>query len=75
MIVMNAVYFKGGWEKAFFNCQIKTRRFTSFGKILEVPFMCERGYYPYHDFPELDARVLKISYRVRYLILQKTLII
>nr|XP_002130997.1 leukocyte elastase inhibitor-like isoform X1 [Ciona intestinalis] len=63
LIVANAVYFRGDWHSKFNEMQTERRAFyVSHYKIVETPFMFQRGHFKYAYISELTLQVLEMDY-------------
>lgn len=63
---MNAIHFNGYWEKPFAEKDTVVHSFFTNVKLAtQVPFMVRTDDFYYCASAELDARVLRIPYRVR----------
>lgn len=61
LTLVNAVYFKGAWQRPFNPSQTRPRTFTSSNAdALQVPFMHQTGSYAYSETAE--AQLLEIPY-------------
>nr|ABJ52813.1 serpin 16 [Anopheles gambiae] len=66
MIVASALYFKGLWSEPFEPQATELKPFYPDGYGREsklVPSMSTVGCYPYYDAPELDAKIVGLSYQ------------
>ena len=66
MILLNAIYFKGGWLDPFEEEETRKEPFYlgSRENEIEVDMMHREDKMRSGDLPELDARVLELPYRV-----------
>lgn len=63
VILMNAIYFKGEWEKKFDKDRVISNDFTkSNGEVIKVPTMCDTVTSDYVDSTELNCSALKLNY-------------
>nr|XP_049464095.1 uncharacterized protein LOC120954691 [Anopheles coluzzii] len=66
MIVASALYFKGLWSEPFEPQATELKPFypDGYGRELKlIPSMSTVGCYPYYDSPELDAKIVGLSYQ------------
>lgn len=65
LVLLNAVYFKGQWRYQFPKNDTTTGGFyLSNQKSVTVNYMTNEGEYYYHDSMELDAKILRMPYKV-----------
>lgn len=65
MILLNAIYFRGQWSEQFpKNQTTKAGFYLSNSKTVTVDYMQNTGKYLYHESNKLDAKVLRLPYRV-----------
>lgn len=66
MIMTNAVYFKGKWLQPFPKNFTETKGFyVNPTESVQVPFMTTSGTYYFGYSKKLDAKVLRIPYKVK----------
>ena len=66
MILINAIYFKGIWKKAFPENALASRPFfINENDFVDMDMMSQRGNYLYAKVPEIDASVALLPYQVR----------
>ncbi|KAK7793751.1 hypothetical protein R5R35_000952 [Gryllus longicercus] len=66
MVVVNAIYFKGSWEKPFADGQTRNEPFhVSASSQVSVPMMHVTSHFRYALLPELGARLLELPYQGR----------
>ncbi|XP_075166184.1 antichymotrypsin-2-like isoform X2 [Haematobia irritans] len=64
LVLLNAIHFKGEWEKAFPEHATNPQPFyTDEDNSINVPMMSQTGYFLYGNIPELDADVLQMPYK------------
>lgn len=65
MILANAIYFKGTWRHKFPKNKTANGGFyVSPSKIVDVPFMTTTGQFDFHESTDLDAKILRLPYKV-----------
>jgi serpin B len=65
LVLVNAVYFKGLWEKQFSASNTRDEMFHLNSKeTKEVPMMHKKDKFGYLQSQELDADILQMKYRV-----------
>lgn len=66
VLLTNAIYYKGMWQKPFNKNFTKTGTFTtSQGRILsDVQYMIQFETYYYSDYKKLDSQVLRLPFKV-----------
>ncbi|XP_016988320.2 serine protease inhibitor 42Dd-like [Drosophila rhopaloa] len=63
-ILVNAVYFKGRWEKAFSTSATRPAKFSlTDGRTSQVAMMHSKDVYGFADLPELNATALELAYK------------
>ncbi|GLH01582.1 Alaserpin [Gryllus bimaculatus] len=66
MVVVNAIYFKGSWEKPFADGETRNEPFhVSASSQVSVPMMHVTSHFRYAVLPELGARLLELPYQGR----------
>lgn len=67
MIVVNALFFKGTWDRQPFSEKAtRTGKFyPTVANSIDVPMMHSYGRFYYSSSTELDAKILRIPYSVR----------
>lgn len=61
----NVVLFKDTWRRHFLKNLTVTRDFYAFpSQTIQVPYMCTSGQFYFTDSRNLDARILRIPYKV-----------
>jgi serpin B len=58
LVLVNAIYFKGGWEAAFDKSATAPAPFTANGKAFDVPMMSQEAQAGYSETDDLQALVL-----------------
>lgn len=67
LMVVNALYFKGFWDVQFPKSKTHSGGFyVSPDHTLSVQYMSTTGRYFYSDSKELDAKLLRIPFKVRF---------
>lgn len=65
MLITNAVYFKGTWRHQFPKNQTRYGKFfISDDKMVTVPYMMTIDRFYYHESYDLDAKILRLPYKV-----------
>uniref|UniRef100_H2Z1K4 Serpin domain-containing protein n=1 Tax=Ciona savignyi TaxID=51511 RepID=H2Z1K4_CIOSA len=63
LIVANAVYFRGNWHSKFIESQTDRRAFyVSHYKVVETPFMFQRGQFKYAYIHDLTLQIVEMDY-------------
>ncbi|KAJ8672871.1 hypothetical protein QAD02_004132 [Eretmocerus hayati] len=64
VIILNAVYFNGNWQKRFSRYKTSIELFhVSPTTTVEVPMMRKRRYFPYKDLVQYNAECISIPYK------------
>ena len=65
LVLVNALYFKGSWQHKFNEASTKPDVFYMNSKENKmVPMMTRKEHFGYAESDELDAKILKMNYRV-----------
>lgn len=65
LIMANAIYFKGTWRRHFLKNLTATRDFyVSPHQTVQVPYMSTSGQFYFTNSRNLDAKILRIPYKV-----------
>ncbi|XP_067005353.1 leukocyte elastase inhibitor isoform X2 [Anabrus simplex] len=64
LVLINAIYFKGDWQKAFEESSTVMAPFRLTRYVfVNVPMMQQTGTFSYGDFPELKFKALRLPYK------------
>lgn len=70
MLITNAIYFKGTWRHKFPKNQTHMGGFyVSPNDIVYVPYMSTINNFFFHPSMDLDAKILRLPYKVNQLLL------
>lgn len=65
ILLISAVYFNGLWESPFSPSETVEHKFNlNNKKSVSVPFMKQTGQFEYMESDELDAKILRLPYKV-----------
>ena len=65
LVLVNAVYFKGTWEKKFDAAQTKPEKFhLNSNENKMIPMMKKKTNFGYLESADLDAKILRMNYKV-----------
>ena len=64
LILVNAIYFKGSWEKPFSPVATRKRQFTNYDStVSEVDMMFNQDIYNYQKFDKFKMEVIELPYK------------